>query len=649
MDPPERAPDGYCSTFAVTLLVPLGFMLRDLARVTTTAPWSLSVVDASIFVTVGTAIGALVLGAMLLPRHALVATLSVHGRSGQALIGAVDGTALSILFVLLQSPSFLVDDLRIYVTLGAIAVFAALRFGWSTLAAPTRAMVAHTVALACVIGCGVLLSYLRWNGDWWLKLLAQAVIAVSLDHFAFSLGVGIGRRVFLGVACIALVLVVASGSILHVSPQAHNALMHGSIHARVWIQPVQRAADVDRDGVGPVFGGIDEDVHQRDARGTREEPRASQRHGAAAGSDVLLLSLDSLRWDAVGQLDELWNEIGPHARFERAVSPAPGTKESLSATIRGMSVRQLQFEDAPQARGKILWRDTSPTLGHMLVKAGYRALTVPTSNVADPRIGIASGFEHVWVANHDARFEPATRSPFTQRYVPSEQIVPIALSAARETRHPLCVWLHVMETHYPFHLAPATDAGLRPGSARFHQSVKETAHRFTFFLRQWKALRGRAPIIAVFGDHGEEFGEHGGDHHASTVYAEQVRVTFVLAGPEVPPGRYDAPVSIGSIPATVLDLLGLTVARSMTEPSLLPLMLSEAQWPPLAVSEAQLGTERVFGYTGTKHRYVWDPIHRLEQLFDSQMDPLDQRDVALSQPEALTTMRRMARAWDETH
>jgi hypothetical protein len=284
-----------------------------------------------------------------------------------------------------------------------------------------------------------------------------------------------------------------------------------------------------------------------------------------------------------------------------------------------------------------------------LVQAGYRALTIPTSNVADPKLAIASGFETVWVANYDARFEPATRSPFTQRYVPSEQTLPIALAAARDTPHPICLWLHVMETHYPFHLAGDADKGATTGQPRFHQSVRETAHRLAVFVRQWKSLRDRPAVIAVFGDHGEEFGEHGGHHHASTVYAEQVRVTFALSGPGIIDGRHDMPVSIASMPATVIDLLGLSVPTSMTEPSLLSALSGEAAWPTLSVSELHVDTERVYGYTAAHHRYVWDPIHRLEQLFDSERDPTDQHDISATDPQTLHRMRQLARAWDEAH
>ena len=38
-------------------------------------------------------------------------------------------------------------------------------------------------------------------------------------------------------------------------------------------------------------------------------------------------------------------------------------------------------------------------------------------------------------------------------------------------------------------------------------------------------------------DHGEEFGEHGGRYHGTTVYDEQVRVPLVVVGPGVRAGQ----------------------------------------------------------------------------------------------------------------
>ena len=55
-----------------------------------------------------------------------------------------------------------------------------------------------------------------------------------------------------------------------------------------------------------------------------------------------------------------------------------------------------------------------------------------------------------------------------------------------------------------------------------------------------RAASGRArpgAVVIVTADHGEEFGEHGGRYHGTTVYEEQVRVPLVVVGPGVRAGQ----------------------------------------------------------------------------------------------------------------
>jgi hypothetical protein len=282
------------------------------------------------------------------------------------------------------------------------------------------------------------------------------------------------------------------------------------------------------------------------------------------------------------------------------------------------------------------------------VAANYRALTVPTSHVADPRTGVQSGFESVWAANYDAREREPARSPYAHGYVPADEVLAVVMGAARTTKGPLCAWVHLMEPHSPYTVRDPASCDRSVAGSCFRAAVRDTAERLKRLLEDFTRARGRAPIVAVFGDHGEEFGEHGGDFHATSVHAEQVRVGFMLAAPGVlPAARVDAPVSIASIPATLLELLGIAAPASMSEPSLLSAIQGESAWPELAVSELPVGTRRLLAYTGRRYRYLHDPVHATELLFEMQSDPYEQRDLSQREPAALQRMRALARAWDE--
>ncbi|HEX2678531.1 MAG TPA: sulfatase-like hydrolase/transferase, partial [Polyangiales bacterium] len=157
------------------------------------------------------------------------------------------------------------------------------------------------------------------------------------------------------------------------------------------------------------------------------------------------------------------------------------------------------------------------------------------------------------------------------------------------------------------------------------------------------------PVIAIFGDHGEEFGEHGGSTHGTTAYAEQTRVGFLLAGPNVPTAQYAPAVSTISLPNTLLDLLGLPALSKYAAPSLLPAMQGRAPWPAFAVSEMPASGNRLWvGYLAGQYHLLRDPVHDLVELFDLERDPREQHDIAAEQPELLASLLDKARAWDAT-
>ena len=67
-----------------------------------------------------------------------------------------------------------------------------------------------------------------------------------------------------------------------------------------------------------------------------------------------------------------------------------------------------------------------------------------------------------------------------------------------------------------------------------------------------------APIIVVVSaDHGEEFRDHGGVYHGSTLYEEQIRVPLIVRAPGLAPRRVSAPVQTIDIAPTLMGLLGL--------------------------------------------------------------------------------------------
>jgi arylsulfatase A-like enzyme len=66
-------------------------------------------------------------------------------------------------------------------------------------------------------------------------------------------------------------------------------------------------------------------------------------------------------------------------------------------------------------------------------------------------------------------------------------------------------------------------------------------------------------VVIVTSDHGEAWGEHGLFNHRNSVFLDEVAVPLVILAPGAPPGQVvSTPVTLRDLPATVVDLLGLS-------------------------------------------------------------------------------------------
>jgi arylsulfatase A-like enzyme len=98
-------------------------------------------------------------------------------------------------------------------------------------------------------------------------------------------------------------------------------------------------------------------------------------------------------------------------------------------------------------------------------------------------------------------------------------------------------------------------------------------------------------ILVVTSDHGEMFGEHGLLHHANSLYQEIIHVPLIFIWPDhIPSGkRISLPVSLASLPATLMELVDIDHNRQFPGPSLVALWEkngSESGWA-YPLSEAQ--------------------------------------------------------------
>jgi hypothetical protein len=281
------------------------------------------------------------------------------------------------------------------------------------------------------------------------------------------------------------------------------------------------------------------------------EPTDATRTLDWSGHDVVLLSIDALRADHVGaygydrpttqNIDALAAE---GTLFEAAFCPTPHTSYSVTSMMTGKYLRPLL------ALG--LGED-SDTWAQDLRLYGWRtaAFYPPAVFYIDedrfPRFEQDKlGFEYAKVEFAD----PALRE---------QQVASYLQGAPRDK--PLFLWVHFFEPHEPYVMHPDHPfAGKGADLDAYDSEVATADEGVGRIVRLVREQRGRPsePVVVVTADHGEEFGEHGGRYHGTTVYDEQVRVPLVVVGPGVKRGaRVGSVVQTIDLLPTALSALGI--------------------------------------------------------------------------------------------
>ena len=113
------------------------------------------------------------------------------------------------------------------------------------------------------------------------------------------------------------------------------------------------------------------------------------------------------------------------------------------------------------------------------------------------------------------------------------------------------LWVHLFEPHAPY----GDPSDHRPVGERYDDEVAE-ADRQVARLVEALGKESASTLIAVAGDHGEAFGEHGEISHSVFVYDTTLRVPLVIAGPGIAPSVVHGAVGLVDLAPTLLGQLG---------------------------------------------------------------------------------------------
>jgi len=360
--------------------------------------------------------------------------------------------------------------------------------------------------------------------------------------------------------------------------------------------------------------------------------------------NLLLVTIDTLRADHLGaygdraaQTRTLDSLAARGVRFEHAQSPVPMTGPSHATILTGLyppvhGVRDnVVFSLDPRHR----------TLAALLKAQGYRTAAFVGAYPVAAAFGFRQGFD---TFSEDFKDSPI---PGAGAQRPANEVVDATLGwLTAPTDAPFFVWMHLYDPHAPYDPPEPyrTAFAGRPYDGEIAFADAQLGRLF-----DWLGSSGHEQdtVVAVLSDHGESLGEHREVTHAVLLYESTLRVPFLLAGPNVPPGvTVSGRVTTVDLAPTLLRLLGLEPPPEMTGRRLDPAFRGE-RLPP-----EPLYAESLFGRLNCRWSSLrawtagdWKLIDGSRaELFHLAEDPGETRDRATEEAPRVARMRADLRA-----
>ncbi len=353
------------------------------------------------------------------------------------------------------------------------------------------------------------------------------------------------------------------------------------------------------------------------------------------GRDLLLVTIDALRADHVGaygyprrttpQLDAL---AAQGVLFEHAYCPTPHTSYSVTSLMTGKYLRPLLLQGAGE---------DSDTWAGLLRGYGYR-----TAGFYPPALFYIDAQRFQGFRERRLDFE-YTKVEFAEGPDRIRQVRDFLDQAPSERR--LFVWVHLFAPHEPYEAHPEHPFGDRDVD-RYDSEIAFADATMGAVVELFRQRRPSGAVI-VSADHGEEFGDHGGHYHGTTVYEEQVRVPLVVSAPGLlAPRRISEVVQTIDLLPTVLATLEIPRPPRLRGRDLGMVMAgARPEEPGLALAETD---EQALLAEGEWRLLCARQVGAC-RLFDLTTDPRQLQDVGPAHAERYRTMRERLRALGASH
>lgn len=307
--------------------------------------------------------------------------------------------------------------------------------------------------------------------------------------------------------------------------------------------------------------------------------------GTYGGPADLTPNLDRLAADAVV--------------YEKAFAQASWTRPSVATILTG----RYPSSHTATLKGSVL-PDEVTTLAEAMLAGGYETIGIATNYNLTPFFKFDQGFVDYRYLEPDqplgsndaqakligieilkkikARFRGDQERP-EDYYVTGDVVTELALARIdeRDPKRPFFAFLSYMDVHDPYFRHPFDGHGIshRANPDPDPSLIPEMKELYAGEVRYWDEQLGELiagleqrglydeTLIVVVSDHGEEFGEHGGFWHGTTLYEDQLRVIFIVKYPAsagVAGGtRVDAWMRLLDVAPLIIDAAGLEIPGEM--------------------------------------------------------------------------------------
>jgi arylsulfatase A-like enzyme len=398
------------------------------------------------------------------------------------------------------------------------------------------------------------------------------------------------------------------------------------------------------------------------------------------GVNVVMIIADTLRADAFAQRSGQDVEQSGISRlaadgvvFERAYAQSSWTRPSIATILTSLY---------PSQHGATHKMDPLPddvtTIAEAMREEGYWTAGIVTNINIAPIFNFQQGFGEYTYLEPDFYFgatDSATRLAiykglrvarerlfgsymYFNNYYQDAKIVGDTVRAWLETNppEPFFLLVHYMDPHDPYFEMPYNGRGVarvsRPNPAAeeagplhelYRQDVAYLDQHLADLLGQLRSHQVyENSVIALLADHGEEFYEHEGWWHGTTLYEEQVRIPLVIKrARETRSGTVDSrPVRTVDVAPTVMAAAGLPVPAEFVGRDLFSStspgdggMLAEEDLEGNVLSSFMQGEWKIITANPGNPRGL-QPI----ELYHLAEDPAESKNLAAARPEDVTRL-----------